>query len=50
MADTKYGDPMWQEQYERWTKMAPPIEFTPQEQAREQPSSGQSRQRASASA
>ena len=34
MADTKHGDPMWQEQYDRWTKMAPDIEFTPQEKAR----------------
>ena len=34
MADTKYGDKMWQEQYERWTQMKPPIEFTREEDAR----------------
>ena len=34
MADTRHGDKMWQEQYERWTQMKPPIEFTKEEDAR----------------
>ncbi len=34
MADTRYGDPMWQEQYDKWMNIKPPIEFTPEDQAR----------------
>lgn len=34
MADTKYGDKMWQEQYDFWTNVTPPTHFTPEENAR----------------
>ena len=34
MADTKFGDKMWQEQYDFWMNVKPPVEFTKEEDAR----------------